>query len=534
MEKQIIESYQTNSIETIAKQFKIGKLKVKEILIKNNIPLKSKGGQVKFNQNTLPSNIANKALSCNKCGKLYLNGDNRNGAIITHIKDCYNVNIPSKLFRSNYVKRNGTYWHLQYFTLVDKKEKDILKCPICDWSTSDISNKTGSLTKHLKEHNLSVYEFITKYPDYNKLFKTKKLKEYVTCKICNQKLKGITNTHLKKHNITVEEYKLKYPLESIFTEKTKNKLSDLRKINNINFKPKWISSGEKEIVDFLCEHKIVTKKSKNRSLLNGKEIDIVDDKTKICIEYNGLYYHTDKMGKDENYHLNKTKECQRLGYKLIHIFEDEWIKNKDIVKNKLLVLFNKTDNFIKIGARKVLIKEIDSKNKSTFLNENHIQGNDKSHIYYGAYYDNMLIGVMTFKNNRNMTKNKYNEYELSRFATKLGYLIQGLASKILKRFISDYKPNSVISFADIRWTPNTDNLYDKLGFKLVNINKPNYYYYNSKVDKYRRFHKFNYGKSNIFKKHPNVDLSKTEKELMEELGFSRIWDCGLYKYEIVL
>lgn len=531
MENEIIELYKTTSIENIAKQLKIGKLKIKNILIKNNIPIKPKGGQIKYQKKNLPLYNPNKAISCNKCGKIYSNIDNRNGAIIEHIKQCYNIDIPSKLFRNNYKERNGIYWYLQFFTLIDKEEKTILKCPICDWSTTDINNNTGALTKHISSHNISIENFINDYPNYKKLFKIKKLTEYVTCKICGEHLKGITNTHVKKHGITIEEYKLKYPLDDIFTKTTKNKLSEVRKNNNINFIPTWISSGEQEIVEFLYDNQIITK---NRSLLNGKEIDIVDDNLKICIEYNGLYYHTEKMGKDENYHLNKTKECQKLGYKLIHIFEDEWVKNKNIVKNKLLILFNKTDSFIKVGARKVTIQKINSKLKSNFLEENHIQGNDKCDIIYGAYYDNLLIGVMTFKSKRNMTKNNHNEYELSRFATKLGYLVQGLASKILNKFINDYKPNNIISFADIRWTPDIDNLYNKLGFKLVKINKPNYYYYNSKINKYKRFHKFNYGKNTILKKYPNADMNKTERELMEELGFSRIWDCGLYKYEMIL
>jgi transposase len=48
MEQLIIEKYLNNySIESLAKEFKVGKIKIKDILSKNNITLKSKGGQVK-------------------------------------------------------------------------------------------------------------------------------------------------------------------------------------------------------------------------------------------------------------------------------------------------------------------------------------------------------------------------------------------------------------------------------------------------------------------------------------------------------
>jgi hypothetical protein len=207
---------------------------------------------------------------------------------------------------------------------------------------------------------------------------------------------------------------------------------------------------------------------------------------------------------------------------------------KDLVKTKLKHLL-KINNGIKIGGRNVIIKNINNEDKKIFLNNNHIQGTDKSTICYGAYYKNELVGVMSFNGKRNMTKNKNGEYELSRYATKQNYIIRGLASKFIKFFIKEYSPNSIISFADRRWTidPN-NNLYTNLGFKLTTIVKPTYYYYNSKVDRYKRYHKFSFGKNNLKKRYPNLDLSKTEKELTEELGFDKIWDCGLFKYELIL
>jgi GT2 family glycosyltransferase len=63
---------------------------------------------------------------------------------------------------------------------------------------------------------------------------------------------------------------------------------------------------------------------------------------------------------------------------------------------------------------------------------------------------------------------------------------------------------------------------------------PKIYYYNSKIDRYRRFHKFGFGKNNLKKRFPELDYNKTEKELTSELGYDRIWDCGLYKYELSL
>lgn len=121
-------------------------------------------------------------------------------------------------------------------------------------------------------------------------------------------------------------------------------------------------------------------------------------------------------------------------------------------------------------------------------------------------------------------------YDLTRFATNFNYIYQGLASKLLKHFINDYKPASIISFADKRWTLDKDNnLYTKLGFRLVNTLFPDYKYYNKKVDKYKRFHKFGFRKQTLHRKY-GLDLSMTETEMVKVLGYDRIWDCGLFKY----
>ena len=74
-----------------------------------------------------------------------------------------------------------------------------------------------------------------------------------------------------------------------------------------------------------------------------------------------------------------------------------------------------------------------------------------------------------------------------------------------------------------------DNLYVKLGFELNCVLPPDYKYYNQKIDKYKRFHKFNFRKEILHRKY-GFPFEMTETEMTRELGFDRIWDCGLFKY----
>ena len=62
-----------------------------------------------------------------------------------------------------------------------------------------------------------------------------------------------------------------------------------------------MSKYEKEIQDFLSSHNINF--TPNRQILIGKEFDMLIEDKRIGIEFDGLKWHTDWVGKkDRNYH----------------------------------------------------------------------------------------------------------------------------------------------------------------------------------------------------------------------------------------
>lgn len=276
--------------------------------------------------------------------------------------------------------------------------------------------------------------------------------------------------------------------------------------------------GEK-IQEWLGEGTI---QERTRELLSdGKEIDIYIPTHKLAIEYNGLIWHSEKYRPQNkrNYHLNKTLECQKLGIKLIHIFEDEWLEHKEIVLHKLQNILHLNNDLPVIGARKCIIKEIDVQTARDFLDKYHIQGYGPSTVRLGAYHNNHLLAVMTFKNNGK------NNWELTRLASNWDYRLPGLASKLLSHFRKTYKYNTIKSFLDLRWNQVGNTVYEKLGFKVDCIEKPDYSY----TIHNQRFHKFGFRKQILAKKY-NLPLTMTEKEMTEKLGYFRIWNCGLAKY----
>jgi len=282
--------------------------------------------------------------------------------------------------------------------------------------------------------------------------------------------------------------------------------------------------SEGEVKEFISSLKIIFEEN-NRTILDGKELDVYIPSHNLAIEYDGLYWHSEQY-LDKDYHLTKTELCEAKGIKLIHIFEDEWIYKQDIVKSRLMNLFGLSSN--KIYARKCVIKEISSKESKEFLNTNHIQGGVNSKHNIGLYYNNELVSLMTFGNLRKSLGNKSNEntYELLRFCNKLNTNVIGGADKLLKYFIKTYNPKEIISYADRRWSQG--DLYDKLGFDFVHNSKPNYFY----INKGKREYRFKYRKDVLVKE--GFDKNKTEHEIMKERGFNRIYDCGNKKYVLKL
>ena len=472
---------------------------------------------------------------CKKTNNIIDDYKNTSGAITNHLKSTY----PDIIIESNYKRKSkeyatGKFWYDDYVLI-----KNLKKCQYCDWTTTDVDNKSGAYEKHLQIiHNISIEDHIKQYPSdesYFKKYEDTSEMGLVECKVCGKKLKIINEKHLNKHGLTVREYKIKYGDENMVSTSSLKKLVKCGSYGNLFVKKSKTSKTENNIKQFLEDNNIVVEQSK-RKYLNGLEIDLYLPEHNIGIEYNGNLYHTELFGKKTfNYHLNKTKIALKNNIKLFHIHEDEWDNNEEIIKSKLLYLTKKCDNVV--HARKCIIKEVSKHERIEFLNKNHIQGDTKSKESIGAYYNNELYAIMCFDNNRNMNKDKHHNnttYELTRFCVKNNFIINGIASKLIKNFINNFNVTKIISFADRRWTPlNENNLYNNLGFECVEILKPDYKYYYRKSHRSGRLHKFAFGKKKLLVKYPQYqNTNKTEWEIMQELGYDRIWDCGKFKYEL--
>jgi hypothetical protein len=438
----------------------------------------------------------------------------------------------------------------------NKQVSNTFKCSICH---SDESPRTMAM--HLKwVHKISTQEYINQYGEFRpkKLENISKQKtSQIKCELCGDNLNS--NQHLMYHlskshpEITKSEYIIKYLLDdkeplckcgcgqsTTLLENGKN--CDLGKetYSRDYIKGHWdwkVFSGIKkqskeeiQLIDFLKTIYDGEIQTSVRNILPKTELDIYLPDLKLGIEYNGLYWHSEKNGKFSDYHITKTKESNKLGIRLIHIFSDEWINKTDIIKQKLFnIITSKKSN--KIYARKCVIKEITSSQKNTFLNQYHIQGEDRSSIKLGLFYKDDLVSVMTFSNPRISLGGNHldkTSYELSRFASKT--YVCGGSAKLLSFFIKKYQPKTVYSYSDNRWTDPNNNMYLKLGFNIEKQSSPNYFYTKNYLV---RYHRYNFNKQRLKKLGADVE-NKTEYQIMKEMGYTKVWDCGTTKYVLLI
>lgn len=543
--EEIINEYKGGvGVEALALKYHVGKLKIRTILKENGIEMMKRGGQ-KLNVTYVvpdwkiekyPQKEGFHYIAVYKSdGTEFNDYMNQGGFLTSYIKKKEGVEIPTLYDRRKYYMETGNYWWEQWFDITLVENKPTKKCPYCGWETIDVENKSGVFEQHLNEvHGIDKITYLKEYPQDKDYFvlvnQTLNLQmsinkdEYVICQICGKKLSRIDWRHLKEHELTKEQYIKKYGYTTV-SKNLHDTMSNIAIMTNMDMEFTKHSKSELEIVEYIEKYKFECKS--DRKILLGKEIDIFIPELNFGIEYNGNIFHSEwKGGKDRYYHVNKTDLCKTKNIKLIQIFEDEFHNSKEIVFNKIAHILGVQQNLPKIYGRKCKIKQILKNDAETFLNNYHIQGYVSATVHYGAFYENTLIAVMSFKTENN------GKWELTRFVSNYNYICCGVGGKLFRHFIKECNPNSVKSFADRRWTVDEENnVYIQLGFKFDGYTKPDYKYYNAKIDKYKRFHKFGFRKQILLKKYPDIlNENMTETEMAKELGYDRIWDCGLIRY----
>jgi hypothetical protein len=276
-----------------------------------------------------------------------------------------------------------------------------------------------------------------------------------------------------------------------------------------------ISVGEQQVFDFikpLCPDAIQS----DRSILGGKELDILIPSKNIAIEYCGLYWHSSAHTRiTKMYHHDKMQMCKDKGIRLITLFENEWFGNTELIKTKLCNIL-KCDNTQSIAARTTKFIELDKQKAKEFTRKYHIQGTPKiiSHAF-GLCINTELVAVMMFT--------KRSQYmELVRYCAN-GRVLGGF-SKLFKNATDIIQTPEYISFADLRWS--NGDVYANNGWALDKVLAPDYKY----IEGNNLVHKFNYRHNHLHKKLTNYNPLLSEYQNTINHHVYRVYDCGLVRF----
>jgi len=367
---------------------------------------------------------------------------------------------------------------------------------------------------------------VSQLKDVKKSLRDKKIHQMLTSIFDGSRLAGVVTPLFNKEEYTGSEYDKLYKFKccTCGSEFCDNLYSgNIPRCLTCYPHNKFKSSIETEILEFFTSHNIEVKQH-DRTILDGYEVDLYIPSLSLAIECDGVYWHSEIAGgKNKKYHLDKTQRCSQKNIQLLHIWDWEWRCKTNIVKS---IFLSKIGKSRKIYARNCSIATISDFDKSSFLIDNHIQGDDKSSIKIGLFHENKLVSVMTFVKSR---YDKKYEFELSRFCTLTGTNIIGGASKMFKFFIKNYNAKSVVTYSDKRLF--SGNVYNNIGMTQLTDTPPGYHYFHKNNG--TPLNRIHFQKHKLSKCLSIFDPNLSEWHNMQANGYDRIWDCGHFKFEYI-
>ena len=331
---------------------------------------------------------------CTECGETFLGNAYHYRDGMTKCHKCCNKQRGESLRKSEAYKKG-----------IEKRDKKRL-------------DKSLEAVKEMWKDELIIYDDIEKY-------NTWKHKVHYKCKRCGHEgtqaleflIKGLLDGTGCSNQCHRSKNKSKYEIE----------LEEFIK-----------SLGLVENKDYIWHARDIIKSSND----NPAELDFYFPEHNLAIEFNGdlwhSYNHQTRAGLRDRearyYHYNKTKQCEDQGIHLIHIWQHEWMQNKDRIKSIIKGELGLTENLI--YARKCEFREVSQNEYREFITRLSVLRYRSASLRYGLYYNNKLVMVMGIgycqSGKGSVIKNKL---EIIRSVTELDTIVVGGTSKLLKHII---------------------------------------------------------------------------------------------------
>lgn len=294
------------------------------------------------------------------------------------------------------------------------------------------------------------------------------------------------------------------------------------------------SKGEMELAEWIAANGLPMQCHAQGVLSPRLELDIYLPSLKIGIEYNGCYWHSDRIegGKRETY--NKHEQSRTAGIRLITVWDFDWRHRQSIIKHHLLNAMG-LSNKPRIHARECEVVDLTAAEASRFYEANHLQGACHGGIlHFGLQQAGQTVAAMSFtQGGARRGKVSDGEWELARYATSA--LVRGGASRLFHRFVESERPETVWSFSDNQYFAGT--LYECLGFQMDGIVTPDYRLVHPST--LTVWHKSQWQRRHIPNRMKDLGIHepfdpatdpRTEFQMQNLAGVLRVWDAGKIRW----
>jgi hypothetical protein len=316
----------------------------------------------------------------------------------------------------------------------------------------------------------------------------------------------VTQRHLSTETLDILNNKEKFT--EIITNQTFNKIAKMLNISSssvANYAAKYeVRHLMKIDVGSAMQNKLsewILSLGENvllntRKIITPLELDIYLPDRNFAIEFNGIYYHSERSNNNKNsqYHKNKYEQCLKKGIQLIQVCSLDYEKQPELIENLILKKLGRLPKLELTSCSTICL--IETTIVTDFLNENHIHQIPlmENDICLGVIHNNTLIQLMVF------SEFLENNFIITNYTTKKGIICPEGQSLLINKFIEEYNPSTMVHFSNLSYF--TGNSFSKLGFVKTLETLPSFKY---------------------------TDYKRTYDTLLEGENvesYDKIWDCG--------
>jgi hypothetical protein len=330
----------------------------------------------------------------------------------------------------------------------------------------------------------------------------------------------IESVHLLQHRVTIT-----CPTHGPFTQPAESHLLGNGCLQC--WRANHRSAEEDRLAEWIGSLGVEVERNVKGLLSPNQEIDIYLPKLNLGIEYNGCYWHSDRIEGNRRGTAAKHRSARTAGIALITVWEPDWLTRPEVIKRHIAHRIGKNDA-PRSNARSCTLHEWSAREANLFYEAHHLQGPCRCAGPHLVLRDGgQPVAAMSF--GRGSARRGNPDWELVRYATSA--LVRGGASRLFAWFVATHQPQTVWSFSDDQTFSGAT--YPALGFAKEGSVTPDYQVVDPKTMKVwhksawqRRYIPARLRELGVEDSFDPATDPRTERQMQNLSGVVRIWDAG--------